>query len=155
MINKTVFLVYGEGGHQAQMKRLVKLLGCSDIDFVHIVDSELSVDGNVYKTLPIRKKQSNSFLFSFFSLFYNFALAIKLFFKYKPIAVLSTGPMICFPFFIVSKLFGSKSIFLETWSRFYSKSFTAKIVYPFVDHFYYQNIELSVFYPNGKYSGRL
>ncbi len=155
MKSKTVFLIYGEGGHQAQMRRLVKLIGQSDINFVHIVDSDINTNDKIYKTFPIRKKKNNKIIFSLFSMLYNLIFAFYLFCKYRPKVVLSTGPAICFPFFVVSKLFRSKSVFLETWSRFYSKSFTAKIVYPIADHFYYQNINLSSFYPKGEYSGRL
>ncbi|MGS0568276.1 hypothetical protein ACU8V6_06365 [Vibrio alginolyticus] len=66
MKSKTVFLIYGEGGHQAQMRRLLKLIGQSDINFVHIVDSDININEEIYKTLPIRKKKNNKIIFSFF-----------------------------------------------------------------------------------------
>ena len=53
------------------------------------------------------------------------------------------------------KLFNSKIVFIESWSRFEKASFAGKFIYPIANLFLIQNKELSSVYPKSKYSGRL
>lgn len=70
--------------------------------------------------------------------------------------VVSTGPGVSILLSMYLKFFKKTTIiYVETWSRFYSQSISGRIMYKVADHFYYQNKELSDFYPKGKYSGRL
>lgn len=151
-----IFYIYGEGGHKAQMDRFKSLITTEQTEVINIVDTKNMVLGsNYYYVPPLRKKFNNKKIYVLYSSFYNFCYAFYLIYKFKPKALISTGPALCIPFFLISKLIGSKTIFIETWSRFYSKSFTAKLAYPLVDRFYYQNIELATLYPKGHYAGRL
>ncbi|MDD2698435.1 MAG: hypothetical protein PHF17_06500 [Arcobacteraceae bacterium] len=68
--------------------------------------------------------------------------------KYDVKAVVSTGPGIVSLFF---KIFGKKIVFVETWSRFETKSMTGKIA----DKFYIQNKSLQKHYPKAIYGGLL
>ncbi|WP_196584905.1 PssD/Cps14F family polysaccharide biosynthesis glycosyltransferase [Aliivibrio fischeri] len=155
MSHNIIFTIYGEGGHRAQMIRLINHIRQNDTDYIDIIDSKLIARDNSYITYPIRKKSNNNIIYTLFSVVYNFIFSVYLIAKLKPKAIISTGPSICIPFFVIAKIFRVKTIYIETWSRFYSKSFTAKFAYPLVDYFYYQNNELEYFYPNGIYCGRL
>ena len=82
-------------------------------------------------------------------------LMLKLLSRYKVNGAVSTGPGIALiPFFIL-KLLGKKTIFIETFCRFYTRSFTGKIMYKLAGRFLVQNKELKTLYPDSEYCGRL
>jgi beta-1,4-N-acetylglucosaminyltransferase len=56
----------------------------------------------------------------------------------RPRVIFSTGSEIALPFFIWGKLFGIKTIFLESWCRVNQPSRTGKIAYILVDEFWVQ-----------------
>jgi UDP-N-acetylglucosamine:LPS N-acetylglucosamine transferase len=76
--------------------------------------------------------------------------------KHSVKAVISTGPGISILTALFFKLFTkAKVIHVETWSRFYSKSLTGRILYRLSDFFFVQNEELLKLYPKAIYRGRL
>jgi len=60
----------------------------------------------------------------------------------RPDLILSTGGEIAIPVFYIAKLFGSKAIFVETWTRIHFPTWTGKLVYPVSDLFLVQWPEL-------------
>ena len=58
--------------------------------------------------------------------------------KERPDVIVSTGGEIAIPVFYIAKLFGSRTIFVETWSRIQFPTITGKIVYPVSDVFLVQ-----------------
>ena len=75
--------------------------------------------------------------------------------KYNVLAVVSTGPGIAIVVSLFFKIFLVKIIFIETWSRFNTKSLTGTIMYKISNKFYIQNKSLQSIYPNSIYSGLL
>jgi hypothetical protein len=75
--------------------------------------------------------------------------------KYNPKGFISTGPGVALLSGLLFKIFRKKIVYIETWSRFYSKSMTGKYMYLLAGRFYVQNIELLQLYPNAIYSGLL
>ena len=69
--------------------------------------------------------------------------------------VLSTGPGIAIPVAVAAKLRGVRVSHVETWSRFYSSSWTARFLYLLASDFYVQNKELLSIFPKATWSGRL
>lgn len=157
---KLVIFIAGEGGHYSQYKRLsAKLLErIIESDKLLVTDC-VTVKSNKddMKCLCVgylRPKSGFSFLVAYQHIMkiYEFYLFCM---QYENITVISTGPGISLlPSFIV-KLMGGKVIHLETWSRFYSKSFTGRFMYYLSDLFLVQNKTLLELYPKAKYSGRL
>jgi len=163
MKKEVILLIYGEGGHTAQMKRLLSLLkkeGKDNINFVGISDTpNNSIRGLIdyYYVLPLRRKYENwknLFLLPkiLFSYIYTIIRIVK---KYRVKGVISTGPGIVIPFAVFFKIFGVKIVFIETWSRFYTKSLTGRIMYIIADMFIVQNKELKKLYPRAIYGGLL
>ncbi|MEL0615875.1 PssD/Cps14F family polysaccharide biosynthesis glycosyltransferase [Cobetia marina] len=157
MPSRTVIVIYGEGGHKAQMDRVCQGLALKEKNVIEVSDSEkfLNINSYGYIFSSHRDKYKNSSIKTISSLCYNFFRAGCLILKYRPCAIISTGPSICIPFYVWGKLLKTKSIYIETWSRFYTRSITAKLAYYIVDHFYYQNEKQASLYPKGNYSGRL
>jgi len=75
-----------------------------------------------------------------------FYKTFKILLKERPDVIVSTGSEIAIPSFILSKLMGIKTIFIESWCRVNTKSGTGKIVYYFSDVFLVQWPELLELY---------
>ncbi len=72
----------------------------------------------------------------------------------RPDWVVSTGAECGTAAIIAAKLLRRKTIFVETSSRYRSKTMSARIVYPLVNHFYVQYPEsLKLFGPKAEYIG--
>lgn len=108
-----------------------------------------------YKTEEFRNKYSNIKIFTRLAPIIILINTFRLLRKHKFKVIISTGPGIAISAGIAAKLFRVKIIHIETWSRFYSKSFTGRIMYKLADKFYVQNEELLKIYPKAIYSGRL
>jgi beta-1,4-N-acetylglucosaminyltransferase len=160
---KAVILVYGEGGHKAQMQRLHKLMSDSTknkgVTYIGICENSNTINqlSDNYTLRPLRDKYSN---FTTIAQLPGSVLDyIKIFNdlnkKYDILSVVSTGPGISIPISIYFKILGKKIVFIETWSRFEGKSISGKIMYKIADKFYIQNKSLHKLYPNAIYGGLL
>ncbi len=165
-MRKTVaLLVYGSGGHNEQMKRLVKemreLLSDThnNVVFVSLCDEDVKhpVTEQVYSVPSVTDK------FSYMRLILRMPLRIIQAFsvlhtinkQHNIQYVITTGPGIGVLAGLYFKIFGKKIIHIETWSRFYSKSLTGRCMYYLADYFFVQNRELLNLYPKAIYKGRL
>jgi beta-1,4-N-acetylglucosaminyltransferase len=79
--------------------------------------------------------------------FKNLLLALRVIATEKPDILVSMGAGIAAPFFLVGKLFGLKTIFIETLLLTPRATLTGKIVYPITDTFIIQNRGLQKDYP--------
>ena len=163
MVNKekTVILIYGGGGHQEQMTRLLsglENLNKAEIEFISICNSDVSkpiTDKSYIVSFPLFKKS--------FGEIYKILLVIpRLFFvTYELVKnhrfkyIITTGPGIGAVFSFIMKLLGKRIIYVETWSRFYSRSLSGRICYYFAHYFFIQNRELTPLYPKALFKGRL
>jgi UDP-N-acetylglucosamine:LPS N-acetylglucosamine transferase len=73
----------------------------------------------------------------------------------RPKILLSAGAAPIVIFCLIGKLFGTKTIFIESFSRLTSPSLTGKIMYRLADIFYYQWETLNEFFPKGKFEGSI
>jgi len=163
MKKKVVLLIYGEGGHKAQMQRLYKLIIKSskhiEYDFIGISEKTTAIKGlyDNYNISPIRDKYDTykSFLMILKNLYSYIKCIIIINKKYNVIGIISTGPGMTIPISIFYKIINKKIVHIETWSRFKTKSITGKVMYHVADKFYIQNISLKKLYPKSIYGGLL
>lgn len=157
----TVLTCYGRGGHESQMDRLMTNLYphlSKNIEVFSVSDAIKKPcwsDEHFFINELRSKYRRNPFL-----VLSNVATSLKCLCSIRLRSdvkcVISTGPGISLIAAIFFKVFsGAKIIHLETWSRFYSYSFTGYLMYYISDEFYVQNCELISLYPKAKYSGRL
>ncbi|MBU1130497.1 UDP-N-acetylglucosamine--LPS N-acetylglucosamine transferase [Patescibacteria group bacterium] len=85
----------------------------------------------------------------------NLILALKILKKEKPNIIFSTGAGIAPPFFLIAKIFGIKSIFLETFILSNQTTLSGKIIHFFSDLFLVQNRNLLKKYPKAKFAGSI
>lgn len=83
----------------------------------------------------------------------NFIKALFILRKSRPDLVISTGAGLAVPFLLASKLFGIKTVFIESISRSSGLSLSGKILYNLVDEFYVQWPECVERYPKAQYRG--
>jgi UDP-N-acetylglucosamine:LPS N-acetylglucosamine transferase len=67
-----------------------------------------------------------------------FVQAAYILLKERPDVVVSTGSEIAIPFSWLGKLLGAQVVYIESWSRVYSRSGTGPLVYPAADLFLVQ-----------------
>lgn len=158
-MNKSILFVYGEGGHKAQANRLapeiIKIL--ESFDVVSLSDDTQSPHWSDfhYVTGEVRGKYSHLSLITNIGPFKVIRSLIKIKYKHKIEAVISTGPGVGLFAGLFFKVFGFKVIHVETWSRFTTYSMTGKFMYLVADKFYVQHKSMLKLYPKAIYSGVL
>ena len=85
----------------------------------------------------------------------NGVLAWRVFRRYRPRAVVSTGAGVAVPFFVLARLFRVRTIYIEVFDRIDAPSLTARLCYPLSDLFALQSEEQARFFPRGQVVGAL
>jgi len=75
--------------------------------------------------------------------------------KERPNVIISTGAEIAIPIFILSKMFGIKTIYIESMARLNDISTTGKILIRIADIFLVQWVGLTTKYKKAKYAGKI
>jgi UDP-N-acetylglucosamine:LPS N-acetylglucosamine transferase len=85
----------------------------------------------------------------------NLFLAWRLLRCYRPHAVVSTGAGVAFPFFVMARLLGMRTVYIEVYDRIDVPTLTGRLCYPLSDLFLLQWEEQKSFYRRGRVIGRL
>ncbi|OGI12550.1 hypothetical protein A3K64_01435 [Candidatus Micrarchaeota archaeon RBG_16_36_9] len=155
-----LMIVLGGGGHTEQMLRVVKMLG-NKFEYIYIIthddkvsEKRIEISGRIHEVrkaiIPYRSKLTWPF-----TLTLNLIKSFLIFLKEKPYAILSAGPGTSILISFIGKIFGTKIIFIESWSRVTNPSTSGKIVYKFADLFFVQWESLKKSYPKAIFAGRL
>lgn len=157
-----VLFIYGAGGHRTEMQRLMYTLKARSqsgkFEYVTLGDGILDDDAAAhYPAKDVRDKHSRIRSMKLF-----ISSTLQLFKQVREIqetfdvsGIISTGPGVAVLPFLVFKQSGVKTVFLETFCRFETKSITGRLMYRIADRFLVQNIELLRLYPKAEYCGRL
>lgn len=92
---------------------------------------------------------------SLWNLIRNFGLAWRLLRRERPQVIVSTGAGVAVPFLILGRLFGARTVYLESIARIHELSLSGRLVYRLVHHFLVQWPELAEKYPRATYQGRV
>lgn len=87
--------------------------------------------------------------------FRHLLLAWKILRKERPTLLISCGAGIAPPFFLIGKLLGIKTVFIEVFDLVKKPSLTGKIVEPFVSHLLVQHEKQKQFYRHAVYKGAI
>jgi UDP-N-acetylglucosamine:LPS N-acetylglucosamine transferase len=85
----------------------------------------------------------------------NLALAWRLLRRDRPHVVVSTGAGVAFPFFLVARLLGIKTVYVEVYDRIDAPTLTGRLCQPLASRFLLQWEAQKRFYPRGEVIGRL
>lgn len=161
---KAILFIFGNGGHKEQARRLLNLLQLHnefpDINIISLSEKNQIIDNYFDEAffapeLRPKLKAHLNFLIIFMNSILQLFLTIKILTKYQLIVTISTGPGISIIPIYITKSFRVPNIFIESWSKFESKTLTGSFMYPISDLFFIQNKELKDVCPKAIYSGRL
>lgn len=163
-LNATVMFACNVGGHFSQMMALHELFGA--YNSVLVTDNERASHSipqlkNMNEIEIINsgrdkvKENQSSRLNYILGYFKSFIVYRRVWLKYKPKVIISTGSNIAVPLFWIGKLHGSKLIFIETRAKVYARSLSGILVRRFADQIYVQWPEMLELYPEAKYCGTL
>lgn len=85
----------------------------------------------------------------------NFVLAWRVLRREKPDVVISTGAAVAFPFFLLGRILGVRTVFIEVYDRIDNASLTARLCAPLSSSFLVQWEDQLVFHPRAELIGRL
>ncbi|NOY22489.1 MAG: polysaccharide biosynthesis protein [Acidobacteria bacterium] len=159
---EAILLIYGEGGHKAQMVRLLSRLletgKCSGVQWIGLCENKQEIKSLTnFSLLPVRDKHSRKSTIC--NIPGNLWLCCKFLAKiqrtWKVKGVISTGPAIAILPSLFFKLLGARIVFIETWCRFETRSWTGRAMYRIADRFYIQNDEQKQYYSGAIFGGLL
>ena len=166
-------VVFGSGGHTAEMLKLIEKINPSKFRPMHVVMStsdrtsrgkiETSITPcltnaqwhSIYRSREVKQSWGSTILTTMLSMCQSMLLIARV----RPELVVCNGPGTCVPlcacvFFLrfigVQK---SKIVFAESYCRVKSLSLTGKLLYPFVDRFIVHWPDLTKQYPRAEYHG--
>lgn len=167
-LNNIVLFACNQGGHYSQMMAMSELFG--KYDSVLVTDNERAtknmlalknmakieiIEGEAEQRKEQSENSSGSRLTFLKSYIKSFFVLRRVWMKYRPKVIVSTGSNIAVPLFIVGKLHGSKIIFIETRAKVYARSMTGILVRRLADQIFVQWPEMLKLYPEAKYCGTL
>ncbi len=85
----------------------------------------------------------------------NTVLAWRVLRRLRPTVVVSTGAGVAFPFFLVARILGIPTIYVEVFDRIETPTLTGRLCYPLTDRFLLQWEEQARLYPKGRVIGPL
>ena len=83
----------------------------------------------------------------------NCLMSLRIIIKEKPDVLITTGVLAMIPVSFLTKHYGGKLIFIESFAKVTSTTISGKTLYPRADRFYVQWEEMLKFYPKATYKG--
>jgi len=146
-----VALVGSAGGHLLQLYRLEPWWRRHDRIWVTFdlpdARSLLAEEETMWAHHPTTRNLPN--------LLRNLRLAWRILRSCRPDLVVSTGAAVAFPFFLVARLHGIKTVYLEVYDRIDSRTLTGRLCHPLSHLFLVQWESQAKLYPRAQVVGRL
>ena len=146
-----VLLVGSSGGHLTQLVALRPWWGALQRTWVTFstLDARTLLEGERVQWAyhPTTRNALN--------LVRNAALAVRVLRGERPHLVVSTGAGVALPFFVVARLLGIPTAYIEVYDRIDTKTLTARLCRPFTSVFCVQWEEQKALYPDAQVIGLL
>ena len=155
MSKKRVLFIASAGGHLQELMQLESMF--EDYEYYLITEK---IKSNLYLKDKYKNKVSflmygtkDHMLVYPFKLLFNCFKSLFLFFKVHPDYIITTGVHTAGPMCLISKFFGTKIIYIETFANITTKTVTGRLLYPFCDLFVVQWESMLKLYPDAVYGG--
>ena len=146
-----VLLVGSSGGHLAQLLALEPLWPRDDVVWVTFptADARSQLTGRrvVHAHHPTTRNLRN--------LLRNGVLAWRMLSRERPTVIVSTGAGVAVPFFVLGRLVGIPTVFIEVYDRIDSATLTGRLCRPFASRVLVQWEEQRQMYPEAVVVGPL
>jgi hypothetical protein len=151
----TVLLVCSHGGHLTEMLRLVPAFVDRPVVMVTYRDARRFMSDLGERTDPhFAVHYTDEIGFSPWRMTRAFLMMLRIVWRERPHAVITTGAEIGLPAMAAGRLFGARTIYIESLCRVRSTSLTGRLVYPIVDDFLVQWPETVESYgPKARFEG--
>lgn len=141
----TICIPTSSGGHLTHMRMLMPVIGQAADRFWVTFDKEdantaLSGERVYHCFFPTNRNIPN--------LMRNTLLAFRVLRRERPDLIVSSGAAIAVPFFLLGKLMGAKTVYIEVFDRVDKGTLTARLVRRFTDLFVVQWPEMLSVYPD-------
>lgn len=146
-----IIFAASSGGHLEQLLMLRPLMEKYDSVFV-TEKTDYNVGKMNIKTYFLRQINRKELMF-LPKLIANSFSSLKIVIKEKPDVMITTGVLAIIPMALLTKLFGGKLIYLESFAKVTSKTLSGKLLYHFADQFYVQWEDMLKLYPKAIYKG--
>lgn len=142
-------LVATPGGHLAQLQLISSCFDSFERRWVTLDHHSVDLGGEavVFGRGPTTRSPVN--------LLRNFVIAWRELRAQRPDIIVSTGAGLAVPFFVLGRLMGAHTIFLEVYDRIDSRTVTGRLVRPFSSEFLLQWPEQQDVYGSGTVVGAL
>ena len=142
---------FSPGGHYVEIMQIIE--ACKNFDVFYVAPYSVTTKKLKKVYFLIDTAQCGTLK----AMMLNVILSLKILFKERPNVVITTGAEIVIPICYLAKFFlGAKIIFIETFARVFSPSFTGRIIYPIADVFLVQWKSIIKYYgKKAKYIGRV
>ena len=132
------------GGHLTHMRMLMPVIEKAKDRFWVTFDKEdantaLSGERVYHCFFPTNRNVKNAVR--------NTILAIRVLRAERPNIIVSSGAAVAVPFFLVGKLLGAKTVYIEVFDRVDAPTLTGRLVHHFTDLFIVQWPEMTKVYP--------
>jgi UDP-N-acetylglucosamine:LPS N-acetylglucosamine transferase len=126
-----ILLTCSQGGHVTEMLFLMDAFDGQDVVF--LMYEHPTIRNLQYKTHRIEKIDIS--MWRMLKAFQKIFTILK---KEKPDLIVSTGSEIAIPTFVIGKMMGIKTVYIESWCRVKTKSGTGRLLYYIADVFLVQ-----------------
>lgn len=144
-------LVGSSGGHLAQLLALEPWWGAGERSWVtfRTSDAVSQLEGEVvdFAYSPTTRNVPN--------LIRNFWVAWRVLRKRRPDVVVTTGAAVAIPFFVLGRLLGIQTIYVEVYDRLTSRTVSGRVCRPLASAFLVQWPEQQKLYPGSRVIGCL
>lgn len=160
---RRVLVILGQGGHTAEILRLVDMLAAHGAPFTYqylitrednVSGQRIRIPGAIFWVNRTRYKSYalwQEILRSLLALVQSFFVILAA----RPHAVVTSGPAVAVPVALWARLFGARVIFIECGARVTRLSLTGRLMKRLAHLFFVQWPELLDDYPQAIYAGRL
>ena len=148
---KKVCFAASSGGHFEQLSMLKPLMDEYD-SFVVTEETAYKAtikDEKMYYLHHVNRKEWTMPIWMVVNAFKS----LKMVMVEKPDVIITTGVLAVIPLCLLTKLFGGKLLYIESFAKVSSPTETGKFLYKFADQFYVQWEPMREFYPNAIYLG--
>jgi beta-1,4-N-acetylglucosaminyltransferase len=145
---KKICFISSSGGHFEQLKMLQSIMETDSFIIKEKIEG-IDMKADNYYLKQINRKE----ILFIIKIIFNTFKSLMIFVKEKPDIVICTGALSTIPFCIISKIFNSKLIYIESYAKVATGSLTGRLMYLVADNFYVQWREMLNVFPKAIFKG--